>query len=227
MDVYYLLLQESGIEVDKVELSKVEGVREVTPFFKTITRIPSTIKQVDTYVYYETPMYALDYKQEVEHERNKTRPHFYCRRERFKITVLQLLGIGGSVPWKVRELVRKGLGPGVSKRKIWNNIRIILKRNGLRAFYNMIPQIIYQLTNIGPIGVTCDNLQAIKTKFSDYHEQFNNHLKNKWNREYFPNLRFVALKLCQQHGITYPYTIPLARTSRKKKYLEHLYTDFA
>lgn len=50
--------------------------------------------------------------------------------------------------------------------------------------------------------------------------------KAKWNRKYFPNLRYVALTLMEMHGYEYAYFVPKARTGRKRKVLGDICKDF-
>jgi hypothetical protein len=45
----------------------------------------------------------------------------------------------------------------------------------------------------------------------------------KYERRYFPNIRFIVFKILERHGITPNYPVPLVRTSRKMKSLEALW----
>lgn len=45
------------------------------------------------------------------------------------------------------------------------------------------------------------------------------------DRKYFPNLRFVALKLLIKHGAVFDYDVPLLKTRRKLKVLEEAYSS--
>jgi hypothetical protein len=42
-------------------------------------------------------------------------------------------------------------------------------------------------------------------------------------RKYFPNLRYVALRLLVDHGAVFEYDVPLLKTKRKLKGLDELY----
>lgn len=42
-------------------------------------------------------------------------------------------------------------------------------------------------------------------------------------RKYFPNLRYVALRLLVDHGAVFEYDIPLLKTKRKLKGMDELY----
>jgi len=170
--------------------------------------------------------FHLDYEQEVSHRLNCKKKHRYSRKARFKHILLQLIGVAGDTPRSVVEIVHNGLKPKVKSTKIWNRVRDILKKHKLRNYYNRVPQLIKLVTSKKPLGVEYAAVQAILEDFSDFHYQFNNHLAERWSRKYFPNLRFIALKLLLKHGITFPYKVPLVRTTRKKKYLEGLYSQF-
>lgn len=170
--------------------------------------------------------FALDYEQEQEFNRNCTKRHHYSRKGRFKFTLNQLIGVSGHIPKHLIDLVKFKLGKKTRRSRIWNNIRKILKAHGLRKYYNRIPQFISTICHINPQGNMNAAIPAILLDFHCFDYQFDFELKKGWKREYFPNLRFVALKLLEKHGITFPYTIPIVRTVRKRKYLEDLYMDF-
>jgi len=42
-------------------------------------------------------------------------------------------------------------------------------------------------------------------------------------RKYFPNLRYVALRLLVDHGAMFEYHVPLLKTKRKLKGMDELY----
>jgi hypothetical protein len=42
-------------------------------------------------------------------------------------------------------------------------------------------------------------------------------------RKYFPNLRYVALRLLVDHGAVFEYDVPLLKTKRKLKGMEEIY----
>jgi len=43
------------------------------------------------------------------------------------------------------------------------------------------------------------------------------------SRKYFPNLRYVALRLLVDHGAMFEYHVPLLKTKRKLKGMDELY----
>lgn len=217
MDQYVLLLEaigifDHGIEKDFVE-PRVDDLETIFPD-------SNSCQYTD---------YHLDYSQEIDLMLNGKKKHRYSRKSRFKNVLLQLLGERGHTPARVINIIIQNLKlkPKLKKSNIWNAVRKILKKQKIMGFYNKIPHIIARTTGCKPKGVTYDRVQHILQDFSDLHYQFNNHLANRWSRKYFPNLRFVALKLMAKHGIVFPYHVPLVRTVRKRKYLESLYAEFS
>ena len=45
------------------------------------------------------------------------------------------------------------------------------------------------------------------------------------DRKYFPNLRFICLKMLERHDAEFGFRIPLIRTPRKLKPLQDLWTQ--
>jgi len=178
---------------------------------------------------YQEPIFGLDYDQEKDAHENCKPIHRYCRLERFRSTLFQLICARGHVPYEILTLVKMNLPQRVHKKKIWNLIRAILKENKQRFYYNRIPTIIYQLTGMKPKPTINDYDTTIKKIFDEFGQmsyQFDNALNKKWSKEYFLNLRFTAFKLMEKHGITYPYYVPILRTFRKRKTLNNLFCDF-
>ena len=195
--------------------------------------IPAIMECEDAYEYWsaygpesEQHPLALEYADEVWLQANGTKIHRYSRTDRFKFTVYQLLGASGEVPRSVKKYIKKRLGKTTRKSKIWNQVRSILKEMKLRRYYNRIPQIIYSITKQPIEGINSLSIDTILSEFGLMNIQFDSTLRAKWKRSYFPNLRFIALKLFEKNGITYPYKVPLVRTLRKRKYLNSLYNEF-
>lgn len=171
-------------------------------------------------------IFETDY--DMEQSRDWRKIHRYSRRERFKSTLYHLLNITGKIPIAVHKLVKwklRRLKLKVSKSKIWGQIRTILKQNGLQRYYNLIPSFIRYSCGLRP-KLNDDAITNILSDFEKMHYQFDKDLKINWKRIYFPNLRFIAFKLMDKHGITYPYKVPLAHTLRKQKYLNNLFNEF-
>lgn len=235
MDPYRLLLQELGIENDippdsepTVEKASWNLTSLIdTPCEFTCWDLPTMLpdEELESEAFWEEPEYHLDYDQEMHHAMNYTKKHRYSRKDRFRSTLYQLLGMNGEIPPSVIGIVKRELGSKVKKQKIWNDVRTILKRHKLRRYYNRIPSIIKIISGLKPLGITSTRISLILESFFKFDYHFNDHLKREWKREYFPNLRFIALKLAKEMEIEYPYHVPLIRTSRKKKYLENIFQE--
>jgi len=149
--------------------------------------------------------------------------HRYCRRKRFQNVLAQLLNDKGKVPFTVVEMVREEMFPN---RELWDEIRTVLKKHKLRIYYNRIPYIIQQLKKISSTSpVHIDQYQAIMKDFDKFCFLFDQQ-KHEINRSYFPNMRFIALKLIERYGIVFNYEIPFTRTLRKRKDLEQIWLWF-
>lgn len=169
--------------------------------------------------------FALDYDQEQSYMRNIKKIHRYDRKERFRFTLYQLLGLSGTVPSQLCKIIRRFFGPKIRKSRIWNQIRGFLKQTKLRRYYNRIPQIISRCYGLKPT-IPIQSIESVFKDFDMMHYSFNQKLRYTWKRKYFLNLRFVALKLLDKQGVVYPYNVPLVRTLRKKKYLNKLFVEF-
>lgn len=71
----------------------------------------------------------------------------------------------------------------------------------------------YRLKTANPLEVVND--------FKAVHETFRR--LEPQGRKYFPNLRFICLKMLERHNTKFEYRIPLIRTPRKLKPLEDLW----
>jgi hypothetical protein len=161
--------------------------------------------------------FVTDYK--MEQERYFRKIHRYCRLSRFKTCLLNLLGERGKIPSSVMMMIKVYLKPDSTDK--WNDARKILKSFKQRRYYDNIPMILKQL-NYGRLfkAITSEQLENIVNDFKCLSSRFE---ETKTDRRYFPNIRFIVLKLLEQHGIGQNYPIPLARTSRKLKSLNHLW----
>lgn len=167
---------------------------------------------------------VMDYDMEINFKMNFKPIHRYSRTDRFKYTFYQLLGIAGDVPLEIKKYIKQSLkSVRLSKAKIWNQIRFILKKNKWRKYYNRIPEIIKFCTGLAPI---IQNTSLIINEFNIFHFKWDHGLSEKVNRIYFPNLRFIAFKLMEKHNIIYPYNVSNVRTVRKRKYLNSLFELF-
>jgi hypothetical protein len=162
---------------------------------------------------------VTDYKQEREYDiRTK---HRYSRLARFKVCLLNILGERGGIQKHVLQMVRIYLKPE-SKDK-WNDTRKLLKHFKQRKYYDQIPFILKSLSFGRAFPqLTGDQLDAIITDFKCLSDRFDRQ-KCDYERRYFPNIRFIVLKLLELHGIKPNYPVPFVRTSRKLKSLHCLW----
>lgn len=227
MNVYYELLTEYGIQLDPSELVSEKNVVETG-----VTVDPDDHDYPDwgnhVLMHVNDPHslhpLAIDYKYEQQIFFKKI--HRYSRYDRFRFTLYQLLNLNGHIPRSVQFLVATELKSfKVSKSKIWNQIRCILKRHQLRRYYNMVPHLIHYCCHL-PIDLPKGVVQTCLDQFKLMDQQFSEHLQYQWKRSYFPNLRYIALKLCHLNGVIFHFSVPLIRTSRKKTYLNELFNDF-
>jgi hypothetical protein len=143
--------------------------------------------------------------------------HRYCRLERFKGVLDQLLGLKGVVDEGTIEECKARIV--VSDETVWEDVRYVLKQNGKRKYYNRIPYIISRMGFSVLEGMDENKYTWILEDFGKMHYEFN---KTKGSL-YFPNLRFICFKLMQFYGIGYTFKVPLIRTLRKKERLDTLW----
>lgn len=107
----------------------------------------------------------------------------------------------------------------------WEQIRKILKKEKLPRLYNQIPLIARKLGFGNCIEFEDFNKSyiGILKEFNRIHYKFN--LMKGDERKYFPNLRFVALKLVQKWGGKFNLKIPFIRTRRKFKILDKIINE--
>lgn len=153
-------------------------------------------------------IFTTDFKIESEYDIRKI--HRYDRFERFRNTLLQLMGERGKVPNDILEYIHNNL---INYQDLWNQIRELLKKMGKRIYYNRIPCIIRY----------CTKQRICLFTYEQYDDLLQDFIKFSWNfdqqretlgRKYFPNIRYVALKLLQLHGIELNYNVPFTRTKR-------------
>jgi hypothetical protein len=172
-----------------------------------------------TSTYEDECPFVMDWAMENE-RRGSTRPvHRYSRVERFVSVLYQLLGERGDIPNEVVVAV-KSVGYDPEPERIWNSIRAVLKTAGWSCYYNRIPGII-ELLGEGRGRFDFWKIELIKEKFRGMSCRFD--FLEKSSRKYFPNLRYVALRLLDEEGIKFAYKIPWIRTKRKEKVMEDIF----
>lgn len=161
--------------------------------------------------------FVSDYK--LEQERYFQKKHRYSREARFKICLSNLLGERGKIPNMVLTMVRTYLDP--NSKDIWNDTRRILKHHKQRKYYDNIPTILRLLKHSRLFeSITSQKFEELMNDYKCLSARFE---ETKTNRRYFPNMRYIVIKLLQHHKIKQNYEIPLARTSRKLKALNELW----
>ena len=164
--------------------------------------------------------YVLDYDQEQYYS---FRPiHRYSRLARFKNTLLEILGAKQNVPkWLLNGLKDSyDTDPDL----IWDSIRKNLKDLKETRYINCIPSIIKHH------GVFVMD-QPQQSYIKDMELEFMA-MDDKWKylergRKYFPNLRYVALKMLEARGYVFPFRVPGIRTKRKRGGIEEVWVALA
>lgn len=249
MNPYFEMLREMGVEMDPCEWDN-DTVRSKSPelpdrphHYNEDGRAVFTTQQL-AWAYpedfgftepYEVvdgePTYATEWKDEIL--LTKKRCHRYSRIKRFKFILTQLMGSTGFVKQKNRDDELKVMAPFLKYRRVlekvpkpflWDTIRMILKKNNHRIFYNRIPTIIRRLglVKLKSHGTVSTKLDSIMYDFQLLHYVFDK-VKLKIKRSYFPNLRYVALRLMKKHGLDLIVEIPQLRTLRKQEELDGIY----
>jgi hypothetical protein len=235
---HYEMLKELGINIEKpVEPKEIIGElrdeRNCTYY---------TSDYIDKYgapwgtEFYVVESRDLDIGTEYTPEAGKTRrPHIYNRITRFKFCLLYITGQSGYVPdeiiykiaqdfgvlSKLKQYVNKRLIKCCYKFKrfsdlkydsktIWGIMRKYLKKQKLGLYYNRIPYILYKL------GVPHPNMSEKKYAIimDDFQKLHDNFDAKKLGIKYFPDLRYVVLRLLDIHRVELKYDIPLLNTRR-------------
>ena len=174
---------------------------------------------------YEQPN-RTDWKFEQERRGSTRPPHLYKRQIRLESTLFQLLGFRGTVePEMIDHLLRVGYDS--RPEYVWDSIRRFIKTNNYsNVFYNRIPTMMH-MANVRlrikkQLKIKIDNItmEQIRQDFKVISYRFDN-LKSK--PKYFPNIRFIVLKLLQKHNAEFQFKIPLIRTKRKLIPLEDIW----
>jgi hypothetical protein len=158
-----------------------------------------------------------------EQQVRELRPiHHYDRLQRFGSIVRKLLGNGPVIPVRVLEEIKNR---GLDQRgdHVWNDVRFQLKQMGKNKWYNHIPEII----------AYCHHPLKMRTEEMDLDGLFLAFKKMSWkfdhtewgDRRYFPNLRYVALRLLVDYGVWFEYYVPILQTPRKYPLLDQVWNE--
>lgn len=153
---------------------------------------------------------VTDYK--MEHSYDLIPIHRYSRLSRFKTTLLRLVGEKSNVPEYIINAVRIYLKK--DSTDLWNDTRKILKCYKWSKYYDYIPAILARLNLCRMLKITGFKIEEIVQDFQLLVTKFES-CKHLYKRRYFPNIRFIVLKLLELHGCLHDYPIPFVRTDRK------------
>lgn len=163
---------------------------------------------------------VIDWKMEIE--RFFTPIHRYNRMARFKSTLLNILGEKGNVPEQIVQIVKHYW---TDTSDPWNTVRRILKSMKQQRYYVSISYILRRVGYPRPVPtLTSSEIEGILNDYKTVNDRFQRYKKH-YNRSYFPNMRFIVLKILEIRGYTPIYKIPLARTQRKLHALQKLWDD--
>jgi hypothetical protein len=176
----------------------------------------------DNYIVIESREVHLvtDYK--MEHSYDLIPIHRYSRVARFKTTLLKLVGEKSKIPDYIITACRVYLKK--DSTDLWNDTRKILKCYRWSKYYDFIPAILCKLGLCRMLKITASKIEDILNDFKVLVERFEK-TKTKYKRRYFPNIRFIVLKLLELHGCLHDYPIPFVRTERKLLSLSLLWED--
>ena len=151
-----------------------------------------------------------DYK--MEHSYDLVPIHRYSRVARFKSTLLKLVGEKTKIPEHIltacRIYVKK------DSADLWNDTRKILKCFKWSKYYDFIPSILARLGYCRFLFITAEKIDEILNDYKLLADKFER-TKHLYKLKYFPNMRFIVLKLLEYHGCLHDYPIPFVRTDRK------------
>lgn len=195
--------------------------------------LPENNGWLDRYWVIETPemIFGTSYKDELEILINSNKIHRYCRLSRFKTCFFQLTGLIGfstkksiglknSLVYEIPTFILDFIPPCLA----WEELRKRLKKEKLQIFYNRIPALAIELKIIKPIKITTAIANAILSDFESMNEIFPR-IKDKLKRKYFPNLRFIALKLLERYQVDLQMKIPFARSPSKEQLLVESFNE--
>ena len=164
-----------------------------------------------------TPPFGISYAEEVSLPKRRP-PHKYNRIERFRNILNNLMLGSGYIPQEILELVPQQLAGDM-----WEELRCILKQKNLRRYYNRIPGILCSSGHLKYEMVRKPQLyDNVMSDFCELHHLFDKR-KASLNRVYFPNLRYICLRLLERHDVSLPLSIPRARTSKKLASLDETF----
>ena len=114
------------------------------------------------------------------------------------------------------------MGVSEDPEQAWESVRRLLKQKGWWRYYNRIPSILRRLGVKLKIdfGDQAWLLEEVVLDFKKISARFE-HVKT--GRKYFPNLRYIALRLLERRGVKFELMIPFIRTARKFQVLDGMW----
>lgn len=173
--------------------------------------------------------YLHSYSTLETHCENLNNVHRYDRLARFSTMLLQIIGdaqITSQKGLKCIKQVSKQLPKDYdlqSLSTIYQLVRTVMRRNGLKIYYNRIATILHEF-NITDVRrhYSTHLVNNVIQDFEKMHYAFTK-ISHKISRKYFPNLKYVALKLLLKYGFSNPFGLKLAKTPSR---LQKLDMDF-
>ena len=182
---------------------------------------------VSEYSVVDNPTYScplmLEWKDEVALMEDGVYKHRYDRLERFRGTLFQL--IGGSrvtIPWYVYHTIRSEMY-NPHPDKVWDSVRDILKNYGYTKFYNRIPCILRYFNYPHKIIMKKNTLCNIINDFFKVNKWFEDVGKAEFGMNYFPNIRYMALKLMERNGVEFQYKVPFIRVKKVEERYDEIW----
>ncbi len=156
------------------------------------------------------------WKEEMLFYSNVRKIHHYDRLSRFK-TILKCLFGGVYHDYSRLDFSQVNLDPD----HVWISMRKLLKAQHATKYYNSIPILLQWIGYPRRIKIT--NLNWVLKDFQKISWYFDS---RDWGCNYFPNMRFIALKLLIRHEADFEYRVPLLLTKRKLPVLEEVWQEF-
>ncbi len=180
---------------------------------------------IESFIVIDQPRYFEEYvPDQIDYDRpnRRLKPiHRYDRQQRFRATLRALLGATRDpIPEKVLYCFWMG-EIDLDPTNVWTSLRNVLKKAGNSKYYNRIPEILSYHKYPYNIIVPKIDYQEMYRDFRTMHIRFNNNGSD--THIYFPNIRFIILKMLHERGVVFQYDIPLLQTKSKIPVLNHVW----
>jgi hypothetical protein len=144
--------------------------------------------------------------------------HHYDRVQRFTTILLQIVGdarISSKKGMKCMKKVSRNIPSDIDLYPlpiIYQIIRNVMRHNGLKIYYNRVATVLneFNITDTRK-HYSPELINNVIEDFKKMHFMFEK-IKKDLKRTYFPNLKYVALKLLLKYGFTNPFNLKLAKT---------------